>query len=369
MTTGPGLIRMVPRCYRSDERGRIGDEITELVTNGEVNVDVEAEVPMTFRADLIDPDAIAAWTWIRPFLALHWFDVATGADVTVTEPVGHFLVLPRAERQTAAMGLATIDGVDGCWRLKQSCYETAPKWAAGANVVAAITSVLTSGGIDADRIHIPARSNTFLKKRAYEPGTDRLTIVNDLLMRIGNYPVWFDRDGVAMSRRIVPLNKVEPRRELRSDRGDIIGVVELDTDVERLCNRVVVVGNDPKEDTPIVVAKTNRRPDSPASIANLGFVKSRLIEGSNVETTADATSLANQALEEGASVERRVRLATIPDAAFGFRETIRLKITRDDGVEILDGRWWWNALRIGFTPAQQPQSWTLNKLVAWSDDL
>jgi hypothetical protein len=165
-----------------------------------------------------------------------------------------------------------------------------------------------------------------------------------------------------------PRSKVEPRRTIASADGEVVGVVEIETDAERLCNRVTVIGQDPTRDVPIVVTKENRRADSPASIQNLGFVKARLIEGSNIDTAAEATDLANTALEEGASVERRVSLATTPDPEFGFHETVRLAVSRDDGTEVLGGTWWWDQLRLGFGPSQMPQTWRLNKLVPYSED-
>lgn len=360
-----GFYRLRPRCFLSGPDAVPREEITDAVMDGEVAVDVEAEVPSTFTASLLDPDRVPAWSWVRPYLTITWYDPAAG-NQTLTEPLGNFLVGPPAERHSPAMGTATIDGTDGCWVLKQGSLEDAVTFAAGANVVDAITGLVAAAGFT--KIHIPARSNTFPKKRHYDAGTSRLEVINELLHRIAYHPLWFDRHGVAMSRRILPRHKVEPRRTIASGNGDVVRLVELETDAERLCNRVTVTGNDPTRDAPIVVTKTNRRADSPASVQNLGFVKARAIEGSNVDTVAEATDLANKALEDGASVERRVRLATIPDPGFAFHETIRLAIERDDGTDVASGLWWWSQLRIGFAPAQMPQEWTMNKLVPYSDD-
>jgi len=360
-----GMYRLRPRCYLSDQSGALGDELTDLMADGEVNVDADAEVPSTFSCRLRDPAAVPAWAWLRPFLRISWYDPTLGLQA-VDEPVGHYQVMPPRESHSAAMGIAALDGRDGCWLLKQSSVASGITYAQGANVVEAVRSLLAGAGFA--RVHIPGKSNTFRAKRHFEAGTPRLDVVNELLHAVGYYPLWFDRSGVAMSRRIQPRYKVEPRRTIASGDGDVVRLVELETDPSRLCNRVTVTADDPKREAPIVVVKSNTRADSPASIANLGFVVAKTIQASNVDTASEATDIANEALEDGASVERRMSLATGPDPAYGFHETIRLAVERDDGTAVVDGLWFWTNLKLGLMPSQQPMAWVLNKVVPYSEE-
>jgi hypothetical protein len=370
-TTGPvplpnaGRYKVKGELYRSDRRGGLGEDLTAQVIGGEVSVDVAAEVPTTFTAQLLDPGAVPAFGWVRPFLRLSWWDPTTGEDAGVREPLGCFQVMPPGETHTAAMGTGTLDGRDGCWLLKQGALGGNKTYAVGDNVVAAVVALVEGAGF---KTHIPAAANTFRKKRTYDAGTPTLDVVNDLLMRVAYYPLWFDRDGVATSRKIRPRQKTRMRRTISSANGDVVGVVEIATDPERLCNRATCIVNDPDVEHTVFVTKSNHRASSPVSIENLGFVKAKVIEGMNVDSEAEALDLVNQALEDGASVQTRVSLATLPDAGFGFHETIWLEVARDDGTDVLSGSWWWSDLRIGFTPSQQPMVWTLNKLIPWTDE-
>ena len=362
-TPNAGRYKVKGELYLSDRTGTIGDDLTDQVIGGEVNVDVTAEVPMTFSAQLLDPGVVPAFAWVRPFLHLIWWNPDTGQDEGLREPLGCFQVMPPGEHHTAAMGTGTIDGRDGCWLLKQSALGGNKTYHVGDNVIASVVALVQAAGF---KTHIPGAANGFTKKRTYEVGTPTLDVINDLLMRCAYYPLWFDRHGVAMSRKIQPRQKTQMRRTIASSNGDVVGVVDIETDPERLCNRATCVVNDPDRPN-LFVTKTNNRASSPVSVPNLGFVKAKLIEGSNVDSVAEATALVNQALEDGASVATRVALSTLPDPGFGFHETIWLDIARDDGAQIVTGSWWWDKIQIGFTPRQQPQVWSLNKLVAWED--
>ena len=361
-----GRYKLRPQMYLSNQDAKIGGEITELVSGGEVTVDATAEVPMTLSATLLDPSVVEPFSWVRPFLTISWYDPIGGGKASITEPLGCFQAMPVAAHHTAAMGTGTLDGRDGCWLLKQGGLGGNKTYAAGLNVVDAIVDLVAGAGFS--KVHIPGKANTFASKRHYAAGTPTLDVVNDLLMRIGYYPLWFDRDGVARSMRIQPRWKVQARRTISSANGDVVGVVDLETDPERICNRAVCIVNDPKRTSPIVVTKSNHRADSPVSIENLGFVRAKVIKGMNVDSTAEATDLVNQALEDGASVETRVNLAILPDPAFAMHKVLWLDVARDDGEDVLSGTWYWTNLTIGFSPSQMPMTLTLNKLIPWSDD-
>jgi hypothetical protein len=349
---------LIPHCYRSDKNGAIGEDVSALILSGSVTVDADAEVPMTFTAQTTDPDAFPAFSWLAPFLTVSWWNPDDG-DVSITEQVGLYQIMPPGETHTAVQGMGRIEGRDPCWLLKQWTTTSATNYAAGANVIASVVSALNARGFD--RVNIPASSRTFTKKRAYDPGTDWLTIINDLLYRAAHYPLFFDRQGVPSSRPYRTLGKEEPARTISSRNGDVVNVVTLDTDPERLCNRVVVIRNDAAGD-PIYLVRTNARADSPVSTVNLGITIGKTIEASNLETSAEAEALAMKTLEEGASVLTRLSVDTIPDPRFDVRDVVELSIVRDDGSAVADGKWRSDEVEIGFVPGQGAMRWRLNRL-------
>lgn len=356
--------RLKPRCYRSDLNGGIGEDVSALILSGTVKVDSDAEVPMVFTAQTTDSDAFPAFSFVAPFLTVEWFDPDVGGWVSITEQVGLYVVMPPGETHTAAQGMGRIEGRDLCWRLKQDST-AGGSYAAGANVIDGVVSDLTSRGFT--RVNIPASSRTFAKKRAYDPGTDWLTSINDRLYRAGYYPLWFDRQGVPTSRPYRTLGKEEPARTISSANGDVVNVVTLDTDAERLCNRVTVIRNDGAGD-PIFTTKTNSRMDSPVSTVNLGLTLGKVIEASNLETQADADALALRTLEEGASVLTRLAVDTIPDPRFDVRDVVELAIVRDDGTSVAGGKWRSDEVSIGFVPGAGAMNWRLNRLRPFSPE-
>jgi hypothetical protein len=348
-----------PRCYRSDKNGAIGEDISTLILDGLVKVDADAETPMTFTARTDGAGAIPAFSYVAPFLTVEWYDPELGVQ-SITEQVGLYVVMPPGETHTAVQAVGRIEGRDPTWVLKQDTLPTGLNVAAGANVVTTVKGLLTGAGFT--RENIPAKSNTFLKKRAYEPGTSRLDAINDMLFRIGYYSLFADRQGILSSRPFRPLSREEPARRISSANGDVVNVVNLDPDPERLANRVTVIKTDAADD-PLVVTRTNARPDSPVSTVNLGMVLGKKIEASNLDTTAELDALALKILEEGASMLTRIEVDTIPDPRFEVRDVVHVVISRDDGTLVADGRWWSDEVSCPFTPQAGAMKWRLNKLI------
>jgi hypothetical protein len=337
-----------PRCYRADRNNRLGEDVSTLILDGTVTVNADDETPMSFSGTVTDPAAIPAFTWFAPFLTVSWWDPEQ-IDQAIVEQVGLFIALPPGETHTAAQGMGRIEGRDPTWWLKQATMASGASYAAGANVVDSVKADLAALGFT--RANIPAKANTFSKKKAFDPGTPWLDSINDRLHRCGCYPLWCDRQGVPTSRPIRKLYREEPVRRIESANGDVVNTVTLDTDTDRLCNRVTVVRNDAAGD-PLFSTKTNSRADSPVSTVILGITIGKVIEASNIDTQAEADALALKTLEEGASVLTRLSVDVVPDPHFDVRDVVRLDIRRDDGTVVADGKWLCDQIEIGFTPRQ-----------------
>ena len=367
MSGAPTAIWRAPQCYLADKNNRMGDEITAYVNRGQVSLDANNDVPMTVDIELNRTDIVSGFTWVAPFVAITYWDRTLETDVTIREQVGLYIVMPPGESHTAGAGVANITGYDPTWVLQQSVLANGYTAQKGENVVKAMRSLVQDAGFT--RVNIPAKSNTFRKKRAYDPGVTRLEVLNDMAMRIGYYPMWADRQGVISSAYIRSLIKEEPSRTISSNDGHVVDVVTIEQDAERLCNRVVVYkASTNDDDAPILVTMENQRPESPVSTVNLGIILGKKIEGSNIDTIAEAKALARQTLEEGASVLTRLSVSTLPDPRFGVRDVITAVITRDDGKKVARGMWWVDQVSIGFTPQDGAQTWRLNRLEEWEPE-
>jgi hypothetical protein len=370
MSGAPTAKWLAPQCYLSTKNNDLGDEITPYVKSGKVSLDANNDVPMSLDMDLNREGIVPGFTWIAPFLSITYYDRELEADVVVREQVGLFLVMPPGESHTAGSGTVNLTGYDPTWILQQSILPDGYTAQKGKNVVKAMREIVA--GANFDRVNIPSKSNTFRKRRSYDPGTSRLEVLNDMAMRIGYYPLETDGQGVISSGYIRTLIKEHPARTISTANGDVVDTVTLEQDAERLCNRVVVfkadTNEDDDEDTRILAVMENRRAKSPVSIDNLGIVLGKKIEGSNIDTAAEAKALARKTLEEGASVLTRLSVSTLPDPRFRARDVIRAEISRDDGTVVADGNFWVDQVTIGFTPNDGAMTWRLNRLEEWEEE-
>lgn len=356
--------RLSPRCYLADRNGVLGDDISTLILDGTVKVSADDETPMQFSGTVSDPDAIPAFSWFAPFLTVSWWDPDLG-DQSITEQVGLFIALPPGETHTAAQGMGRIEGRDPTWLLKQHTLASGASYGASTNVVASIAADLAALGFT--RVNLVASTKTFGKKKAYDPGTPLLDSINDRLHRIAYYPLYPDTHGVLTSRPHRQLHREEPARTISSANGDVVNTVTLDTDTTRLCNRCTVSLTDAAGD-PVWSTKTNARADSPVSTVNLGVVIGKTITASNIDSQAEADSLAMKTLEEGAAVLTRLSVDVIPDPRFGVRDVYEVQIDRDDGTPIARGKWFCDQVTCGFTPKAGAQNFRLNKLISFSPE-
>jgi hypothetical protein len=190
-----------------------------------------------------------------------------------------------------------------------------------------------------------------------------------LARSIGFVPLWSDRTGRARCHRFRKLGDLEAARTISSSQRSVIDTVTLEPDLTRLCNYVVVVGNDPKG-VPVVASRLNDDPDSPTSTVRLGTAADpvripRFEEDPNISDQDAADQLADRIMDRGSSVYQRVTVRTLPVLDWEIGDTATLDIATDTGYQVATGKHRWERLSMGLG-VDATVEWVFNKLVPWS---
>lgn len=137
--------------------------------------------------------------------------------------------------------------------------------AASANYVDAVETLL--GGVDAQAV---ASSLTLPAARDWDPGTPKLTIINDLLGSINYHPLHFDAEGLAIIAPYESPSDRPPEWTYTDLTASVLGYgAQQELDLFGIANKWVVVVSEP--DQPILSSTyTNTDPASPTSTTRRG---------------------------------------------------------------------------------------------------
>jgi hypothetical protein len=352
--------------YRANRDNTWLEDISDRVEGGLISVDINRDTPMTFQARTTEPDVLTAYQdWIAPVMTYRYPDPDTGDTITVREQLGLYIVMPATKTFSAALGSEAIDGRDPLWLMSSTGPGEPWSRATGQNVGIAIEAVCNLAGV---RKAIQTTSQTLPKRRTWPWNATWLQIANDLARSIGFVPLWTDRTGRVRSHRFRKLGDLEPARVISSGQRSVLDTVTLDPDLTRLCNYVVVVGNDPKGN-PVVATRLNDDPESPTSTVRLGTVADpiripRFEEDPNISDQDAADQLADRIMERGSSVYQRVTVKTLPVLDWEIGDVATLDIETDTGYEVASGKHRWERLTMGLG-VDATVEWTFNKLVRW----
>lgn len=360
-----GVVTVDAVCYRATAANAFLDVVP--VAKGEVVVDLGAQVPMTFTGELLGADLLTPFRdWLAPVITIERPSADGTGNVIETQQLGLYQVQPARKTYTAASSRFAIDGRDPTWLLGSHVFARPYNVPAATNYSEALRDLCDLVGV---RHAIQSTTKVTPRIRSWKPGETALQAFNDLARSNGFLAAFPDRIGRVRSHRFQRLQQPEPARTISSAAGDVIRTVSIDPDPSRLCNHVIVVGNNPDGDL-IVAERLNNDPRSPTSTVRIGTpdqpaVITKYVEDSNIEDQDAADDLADRLMDQGASANVRMELTTLPIASWMPHDISLLAVVNDAGEEVAAGRWRWTGLRMGFG-AQGRTTWTMEKLLPWA---
>ncbi|MGC4107810.1 MAG: hypothetical protein QM753_15925 [Thermomicrobiales bacterium] len=338
-------MKITPSLYRVTKYNDILEDISDAVLSGSVTFDSTRKIPMTLSCELQDSVTVAPYNdYLAPFLKVEYDDGSVAES-----QLGLYSVVPYRQNVAMQSRKYSIDARDGCWALSEDVFSNGYTSPQGATYRSEVESILTGSGIT--RFAISGSSVTVPEALSWKAGTPKLDVINDLLRGMGNYPLYFDKVGVARSMAYVPMASMASSTTYSTRTPQRVGIVKtisVEPLVSEVWNKVVVV-KDNSNQAPIVVTKRNMNMASPTSIPNLGREIAIVIRDGNLADQSAAEALAQKTLDEGATINNRLSLSTLPDPERGFYEAITLEAYQGE-TAIAVGKWFVRAWKIGFTP-------------------
>jgi hypothetical protein len=271
---------------------------------------------------------------LAPFLRIEYADGSV-----IDEQVGLFSIPPTGEESTYLNSRGSFEAIDLGWNLSTNTFGNYYSVTAGDNVVNTVLSILAAEGFT--RVNILPSTKTFPKSRTYDISRDKWNVCNAMLSSIAYYHLWVDRQGVITSMPYIDYDKAEPAKILFTGKGsDLVNTIRKEPMEDGIYNKVRVIGERPKTNSPIIQTLINSNPLSPTSTVSLGrTIAMPTIKDSDINDSATANEVARAALQRSSSLYNRYELYTLPDPSRGFFEVYDADVSRLDGVIILSGRY------------------------------
>jgi hypothetical protein len=361
-------VTITTAIYRATRDNAWLEDISDRVEGGVVHIDTGQVSQMTFQAQTTERDVLSPYRdWIAPVMTLTVPQDDGSGTARFTEQLGLYMMMPPVMTDSASQGMDAIDGRDVLWLFASSGPGKAYSIAAGTNIVTAMRTICDTLSV---RHAIQTSSRTTSKKRTWRSNNTWLQIMNDLARSIGFVPVFPDRRGRVRSYRFKRLGDTQPARTISSAAGMVLDQTVREPDLNRVCNHVVVIGNDPKGN-PVIARRRNTDPDSSTSAYNLGTVTepvwiSKFVEDPNLDDQDAVDALADRLMDQGTSAFVRMQVKTTPIMTFEINDVAALDIVNDDGLEVASGRWRWDTMTLGLGIEASCQ-WSMLKLLTWSE--
>lgn len=286
----------------------ISQGVLDGVTGGSLTLNVNAASRR--GGSLAYSGASVDWSKVRVRPVYVW----TGIDgVTREIPCG--VLIPASPGRTFTDGAVTqtVDLYDKTDLLAQDALPSPFQISAGANVVAAIRSLINGAG--ELRHQIEDSTATARTTQVWDAGTSRLTIIQDLIDGIGYQGLYTDPLGIFRSGPYVPPTERPVVWAFADDANSILSPgMGLDADTYSVANRVICISTGTGDVAAMVAKAEDDDPASPTSHASRGRWVTRVVEGVEATTQTVLNALATRYLAEEKRVAKKwtVQHAPVP---------------------------------------------------------
>ncbi len=236
------------------------------VIDAEISMAAFAEIKRTGRFTIKEGEDI---DWlndrIQPFFLLKMPDGGW-----VEWSLGIFLLsTPNRSHHTGGV-FRDVEAYDGLIILRDDKFLSRYTIPANTKYTDAIKTLLTSAGIT--KMNIESKDDTIKTAKEFEPGTEKLKAINELLRDINWTTLWVDERGYYTSGRYTsPADRPSEYDYFDDELSIISGDIIEKLDLVNIANSWVVVASNPEEE-PLTSNYVNDNPDSPTSTINRGRV-------------------------------------------------------------------------------------------------
>lgn len=224
---------------------------------------------------------------------------------------------------------------------------------AGVNVVDRVWEILRSTGAAVGNPP-PASSlpsgvaTTLTKGRTWEAGTNKLTIVNDILEAAGYMALWADAEGAfRLSKSVAAKNRPVAYEFIDGENCIYRPEFTIEKDIYSIPNKVVMIGQGDSDTAAPVATALNLDRRSPSSFQNRGRWITDITRGVDAESQTELQAKANARLEQLTAAQGVVTIEHGPVPGLRVNQVVRF--ARRGGAGI-DGLYTVTSIRWPMTP-------------------
>lgn len=243
---------------------------------------------------------------------IDWLKSMVRVSYVIGETVVPLLTgIPRApvEAHTGTGASVDVELYDKTMILSEDAYGATYGVAAGANILAAVATIILSSGVAPESLLLTPSAATLANALVWEAGTDKLRIVNDLLDAAGYFALYVDGYGrFKADPYTTPASRGVSWSFIDDEDGVYLPEWTFDADTFAVPNRYVCVGRSEGDVPALVATATDEDPASPFSYPSRG----RWITRTDTDVEASSGTvlqlLADRRLSDAQQVNATVEL-------------------------------------------------------------
>lgn len=280
MVQGSNFIKFRYDLLNYGEK-KIGE--LDTVVDGEVNMNSLADIKRTARVTLKEGSKNINWlsNKIQPFFMLRMPD-----GNFVEWSLGIFMLCSPTRKKENNGIYREVECYDTLQVLKDDKFDTRYAIAQGANYITAIINILSSSGIT--KYNLEQTTLTLPATVEWEPGTEKLAVINELLQQMNYTSLWVNEWGIYTASKYVSPSSRAAEYTYEDNYMSILGDdVEEELDLFCIPNKWVAIASNP-ETTALSSSYTNSNADSLTSTVNRGRT---IVDYRTIDKIADQASL------------------------------------------------------------------------------
>lgn len=333
--------------YQFHDIGDHSQDATDILIDGNVDVDTTRLTRRTFTANLLNPDGIwspgSDWAGVfyvnrivRFWRGIDYGDGQDGGSAGSHElvPIGTFLIDHADVAVERNMSVVVLTGSDLWKKMGKSAFPFAKTWAAGTSINTIISYVADACGVTQLNLdplsERAAEDREIAKPFVVERGDNRGEAIARLCKDYA-IDIYFDVLGRLTTQDFkAPGDQAVVYTYDPNDNNNLLTVKASFTD-ENLYNSVLVIGTKDKDN---IVAFRVRDLD-PTSVTSVDRIGERVFiyESENIGTTALAEATAERLFYQKVLINEDITLETICNPAFEGNDVIRVKETDFAGLD------------------------------------
>lgn len=245
-------------------------------------------------------------------------------------PLGVFLLSSPTRKDDVGSVVRDIDAYDLSLILRDDKFIDRYTIVEGTDYYNALVGILASAGIA--HYNIERTDKTLPRTIEFEPGTEKLEAVNELLSQLNYTPIYVDEEGYFVSRSYVsPTERSADYAYIDDELSVTLIGAEEELDTFDVPNVFTVVRTN-EEEGPLVSTYVNNNPDSPLSTVNRGR---NIVDHREIDNIADQQALdsyVERIAFETSQVYGRIRFKSALMPVHGYADILQMRY-RDLGIE------------------------------------